>query len=181
MEIWKEIPGLEGKYSASNKGRIKTHIGIYMAKDRPLKLSSAPSGHLVVRIRYNDCTKTESVHRLIARSFIPNPENKEFINHKNGIPYDNRIENLEWATPSENSKHSFTHLNRKGSQIGRTGGLSPHRRAVIQSTISGEIINRYDTVKQAADSIGLSSAAIIMACKKHRASGGYAWAYEDNL
>lgn len=57
------------------------------------------------------------VHRLVAEAFIPNPDNKQCINHKNGIRTDNRVENLEWVTYSENMLHSYSVLKRKHSGV----------------------------------------------------------------
>jgi len=96
QEIWKDIPSLEGKYQASNLGRIKSKRGI-------LKLCIPKCGYPVVGMPNNKITK---VHRLVAISFIPNTETKPFVNHKNGIKTDNRIDNLEWCTHKENKKHA---------------------------------------------------------------------------
>lgn len=72
------------------------------------KLSTGKGDHYrKVRIRYKDGTyRDELVHRLVAKEFIPNPDNKEYVNHINGIKSDNRVENLEWVTPSENNLHA---------------------------------------------------------------------------
>jgi hypothetical protein len=75
--------------------------------NRYLKPYSNGKGYQMVRLINNDGAKPFKVHRLLALQFIPNTENKKFVNHKNGIKNDNRIENLEWVTHSENIKHAY--------------------------------------------------------------------------
>lgn len=119
-EIWKDVPNYGGKYEISNMGRVASYLNgnaKYLGKDKQLRHINKQSlicrkkgtGYLQVTLQkgstYNN--KHCLVHRLIAEAFIPNPEKKAQINHKNGIKHDNRIENLEWVTASENSKHSW--------------------------------------------------------------------------
>lgn len=98
MEEWKSIPGFEGIYQISSEGRVKNAYG------RMLKPETTRNGYQ--RIRLFD-GKKYLLHRLVASTFIPNLENKEVVNHKNGVKTDNRVENLEWSTWSENVKHAY--------------------------------------------------------------------------
>ena len=104
-EIWKDILGYKGHYQASNLGRIKSlknrkNNGILSDKSGDARYLGTMLCKDGIRIRY-------SIHRLIAETFIPNPENKSQINHKDGNRYNNFVGNLEWVTASENGKHAY--------------------------------------------------------------------------
>jgi hypothetical protein len=104
-EIFKDIIGYEGIYQISNLGNVKR-----LYKKNPngiiLKQIDNGAGYLKVGLSKNNKEKKLYVHRLLAQYFIDNPNNYPCINHINGIKNDNRIENLEWCTYSENEKHS---------------------------------------------------------------------------
>jgi len=107
-EIWKDTKDYDGRYQVSTLGRVKS----FCRSETKIVSQHKNHGYLRV-ILHKDGLNRLRVHRLVALSFIPNPENKKEINHKNGIKTDNRVENLEWCTSSENKKHAlYTGLNR---------------------------------------------------------------------
>lgn len=101
-EEWKFVSELQNEYKISNKGRLMSVN--YKGSGYPhiVVLPEVKGYHRLHRKGRN-----WSIHRLVCKYFVPNPENKPFVNHKNGIRNDNRVENLEWTTPSENLKHAY--------------------------------------------------------------------------
>lgn len=108
-EIWKDVEGFEGYYKVSNRGRFLRVSPYRYGKNERLLNPVNLFGYLRVSMTKGGDFKqaTHPAHRLVARAFIPNPENKPFINHINGVKSDNRVENLEWCTQSENMKHAI--------------------------------------------------------------------------
>jgi hypothetical protein len=114
-EVWKDVKGYEGVYKISNFGRIRSLDRIVVQKDGrevPYKgkiriPSLCVHGYFKISIQTKGFRKFVGVHRLVAKAFIPNPENLPFVNHKNGVKTDNRLENLEWCTASYNTQHAY--------------------------------------------------------------------------
>jgi len=141
-EIWKPVVGYEGLYEVSNTGKIKAieralfYRGCYRVhKERVLNQETYAQGYLRVTLSKNNLPKRRSVHRAVAQAFLPNPENKETINHKNGIKTDNSVENLEWATWTENNRHAIaTGLNKNKGENGSGAKLKTENVLFIRES-----------------------------------------------
>lgn len=121
-EIWKPVKGYLGFYEISNLGRIKS-LKDNLGRDRELilKPQKRKDGYFIIDIKRS----TKFLHRLVAEAFIPNPENKPQVNHKDSNRGNNRFDNLEWVTASENMRHAYEYGNRKPTRhrLGaQTGG-----------------------------------------------------------
>lgn len=109
-EEWRNVTGdaieFQADYQVSNRGRIRS---FKCGKITILKLHDDGGGYLCVQFKNGDNEKQFKVHRLVAQAFIPNPENKPEVNHrnKNGDKHNNCVSNLEWATRSENMQHAY--------------------------------------------------------------------------
>lgn len=132
-EIWLPIPGYEEFYSVSNLGRIRSNDwsfiradgGAFNKKGRVLRQNTEHKGYKSVRLSLDRIHKIFKVHRLVALAFIRQPLDGEQVNHKNGIKDDNRPENLEWVSGSENMIHAFG----TGLHSGNAGERNP--RAIL--------------------------------------------------
>lgn len=103
------LNGLDGKYQIDEEGKFWSS---FTGKWKQLKPRKCGAGYLnvsvcIVDINGNKKQKNLWIHRLVAEYFIPNPENKKDVNHINGVKTDNRVENLEWVSRSENLKHAY--------------------------------------------------------------------------
>ena len=104
----KFIPGYEGLYSAEEDGRIYSHRG-----DKYLSPGLKKDGYLMVVLYKDENKKNILVHRLVALTFIENPENKYAVDHIDRNKINNSVNNLRWATRSENLINTIVHRNNK--------------------------------------------------------------------
>lgn len=186
-EIWKDIPGFEGIYQASTKGRIKSldrtvHF-IYNGKEKTkffkgkiLNFRIGNTGYYRIKLCKNGTAKYCFVHRLVASTFLDNPYNLPQVNHKDGNRLNNNIDNLEWVTMSENVRHAYN----TGLNHGLRGDLSPHKRAVLQYDKDGNFIKRWSCYADAARSLNCAHSNIYAVCShKKKTCAGFIWKYED--
>ena len=144
--MWKTIiyNNTATNYSVSDNGEVRKDTNNYMMK---LQIQQ---GYQHVTLQINGKPKRFRVHRLVAEAFIPNPENKPYVNHIDGNRQNNNINNLEWVTPAENTQHAVN-----------TGLMLPTKeRAVVQFDLDGNKIAKYVSMREAARATNSKDAKI---------------------
>lgn len=189
IEIWKDIDDFEGLYQVSNLGRIRSldryadifRHGKFYKKLQPgriLSIQKDSHGYNQIQLHYGtrNMVHTFRVCTIVAKHFIPNPENKPCVDHINTIRDDDRACNLRWVTYKENAHNPLTmkkYLGRKNPQLGK-------RKPVVQYAKNGEFIKQWDYAGTAAEQLGISKSNIQSVCQ-HRphfhTAGGFRWEY----
>lgn len=179
MEVWKPIVGYETTHMVSNLGRIRSLDRTVKCRDcyrtargRILSVKTTPEGYWQVTLSNGGIDKTHYVHRLVAKAFIPNPNDLPEVNHKDEDKSNNCVDNLEWCTRKYNSRYNdLNHrigLKRRGKIINGT--------PILQFTLDGIFICEYGSSHEAQRLTGIDSSYI---CKvingKAKSAGGYKW------
>lgn len=168
MEIWKDIPWYEGKYQASNFGRIKS---LYKKNHIIMKPWIEWSWYSYLILWANKKWKPIKVHRAVMFAFFGEDKDKKFVNHKDWNKQNNRLENLEWVTRSENDKHKYRILWHKTPfQINPYmkwvyWELHPLSKKVKQYSLDWIFIKEWIWIKQAARITWANEVWIIRSCK----------------
>ena len=161
-KIFSENILTDKKYYVSNLGRFKN---IYEQIMDNYKVNE--NGYIKVYIY----KKTIALHRLVAYTFLENPENKEQVNHKDGNKLNNKVENLEWCSNAENQKHKF--------EMGLGNNFT---RKVKQYDLNWNLIKEYNSISSAAKEMNISKGTIQSVLLKNRkTAAGYIWKYSDDV
>lgn len=156
MEIWKDIEGYEDLYEVSDEGRIRNKN-----TGRILKLDINRYGYLQIKLYKEGSRQWLSVHRLVAKAFIPNPNNYPEVDHIDKNRSNANVDNLRWVNHQENIDHSKS-------------------RAVNQYTLDGHYVATYKSTYEAHRQTGVHQGNIVQCClgnPNYSHAGGFIWKY----
>lgn len=129
MKMWADVVGFEDKFQVNEHGEVRNKISGKVLKNSLDKLT----GYLKCNLYCDSRSNTRCIHRLVAEAFIPNPENKPQIHHKDGNKMNNAVENLEWVTPFEHGKKELVSQKEKHHTTYREN--SRKRRVIAQNVL----------------------------------------------
>lgn len=177
QEAWKDVKGYEGLYQVSNLGRVKSlsrkvpHLSGY--RTIPMRIVkthiSSTTGYKMVHLHKDGTYKLRLVHRIVAEIFIPNPHKLPYINHKNEIKTDNRVDNLEWCTPNYNIEYS--HIREKS--------IEKISMPIEQYDYDGNLIATYKSIAEAGRILNVVPSSIRLCCYgKIGSVRGFLWKFK---
>lgn len=176
-EVYKDIPGYEGRYQVSNFGNVVSLNYLFTKKEKQLTPVKHHGGYLIIHLGKD---KIRMIHTLVAEVFIPKEEGKRFVNHIDGNKHNNRVDNLEWVTSKENMNHAIrTGLRNPHKNNHPKGADTPNSRAIYQCSKDGKVIKKWDCISDAARSINCRPSSICNnASGRIKSLHGFVWKYE---
>ena len=166
-EIWCPIKGYEGQYEVSDKGRVRS---LKYGKERILKPGRNNCGYLIAGLCNNGEHKWYSVHRLVAQTFIPNPNNLPEVNHKDEDKENNSVHNLEWCSSKYNANFG-TRTQRQAEKLSKP---------VLQYSLDGEFVKEWSSTIGVERNLGYLHNNISNCCNgKRKSAYGYIWKFKD--
>lgn len=190
-EVWKDVKGYEGLYKVSNTGKVKS---FQRNREKFLSDKYYENGYLRASLSKNKEKKKVLIHRLVAETFIPNPENKPEVNHIDGNKKNNNASNLEWCTRCENVKHAWeTGLNE--NQREKLRNMNPlkarkyefaekRKKPIIQMDLDNNFIIEFNSAQEATKYYGIKELyKHISACcvGRRKTAYGYKWRYKGEM
>ena len=172
-EIWKDVSGYCGYYQVSNTGKVRSVERTVLnsgkkckIKGKLLKQTPQTKGYLTVNLCVENKRSRQLVHRLVAKEFIPNPENKPHINHKDETKTNNIVDNLEWCDEKYNNNY--------GTFRERIS------KSMSKAIICVELNKLFYSQKEASKSMNIDQASISFCCyHPNRTAGGYHWKFAE--
>lgn len=167
QEIWKDIEGYEGCYQVSNLGRVKS---LMYGKEKILKAQVVTNGYLAVSLCKEGKIKKHTIHRLVAKAFIENPDNLPQVNHRDENKTNNTIQNLEWCS----AEYNMNYGNRNKRSV-ESNTNNPKKSKQVLCVETNKI---YPSVMQVKREFGFSNSNISKVCLgKIKSAYGYTWRY----